>query len=94
MEITLAIAGDSMVADSLGQVLYQKESDEEGGMSQTHSVTTFSTQRQSRVINLTFHLVTFASDVFYLGLGVIVEIDKKAATNILLGVVSSFTWLG
>lgn len=78
--------------DVLG-LTFLKESDEEGGMSQTHSVTSYSTQRQSRVVNLTFHLVTFASDVFYLGPGVIVEIDKKAATNILLGVVSSFTWL-
>jgi len=77
--------------DVLG-LTFLRESEEEGGMSRIHSVTSFSTQRQSRVVNLTFHLVTVAADAFYLGPGVIVEIDKKAATNLLLGVASSFTW--
>lgn len=78
--------------DVLG-LTFLRESDQGGGMSRIHSVTSFSTQRESRIVNLTFHLVTVAPDVFYLGPGVIVEIDKKAATDLLLGVVSSFTWL-
>jgi hypothetical protein len=82
----------SSFVDVLG-VTFLREHDWEGGMSRTHSVTSFSTQRQHIIVNLTFHLVTVAPDAFYLGPGVIVEIDKKAAADILLGVVSSFRWL-
>ncbi len=79
--------------DVLG-LTFLREHNEETGMNHTHSTTSFSTQRQHIVVNLTFHLVTVGPGAFYLGPGVIVEIDKKAATDILLGVVSSFTWLG
>jgi hypothetical protein len=76
--------------DVLG-LTFLRESDQEGGMSLTHSITSFSTQCQSVVVNLTYHLVTVASDAF--DPGAIVEIDRKSATDILLRVVSSFRWL-
>jgi hypothetical protein len=82
----------SSYVDVLG-LTFLREYGQEGGMSQTYSITSFSTQRQLRVVNLTSYLVTVAPDALDLGPGMIVEIDKKAATELLLGVVSSFTWL-
>jgi hypothetical protein len=72
---------------------FLRESGEEAGMSKYHQLLSYSTQRQSRVISLSFHLSTYAPEVFGLGPGVVVEIDRIAAKEILLGVVCSFTWL-
>lgn len=82
----------SSYVDVLG-LTFLRESGEDAAMHKFHLVTSFSVQRQSRVVHLTFHLDTYVAEVIYQGPGVIVEVDKKIATDTLLGVVSSFTWL-
>jgi hypothetical protein len=72
---------------------FLRESGEDGSMSRRHELLSFSTQRQSKVISLSFHLATYSPEVFGLGPGVLVQIDRAAAKEVLLGVVSSFTWL-
>ncbi len=78
--------------DVLG-LRFLRESGSEGGMSRWHELVSYSTARDSKVVTISFHLAIYAVEVFGLGPGQIVEVDREAAKNIILYVVSSFMWL-
>jgi hypothetical protein len=81
----------SKYIDVLG-LKFLRESGAEGGMSKRHELVSFSTARDSRVVTISFHLATYQAEVFGLGPGEVVEVDREAAKDILLYVISSFSW--
>jgi len=72
---------------------FLREIEQDAGMSRAHELLSYSTARNSQVVTIWFHLATTSPDVYGLGPGRIVEIDGEAAKEIVLYVVSSFTWL-
>ncbi|HLO14007.1 MAG TPA: toll/interleukin-1 receptor domain-containing protein [Anaerolineales bacterium] len=76
--------------DILG-LRFLKESGYESGMSHYHEMVRYTTSRQSKEVTPSFHLTTSAAEVF--GIGVVMEIVRTAAKEILSYVVSTFTWL-
>ncbi|MBN2116635.1 MAG: toll/interleukin-1 receptor domain-containing protein [Anaerolineales bacterium] len=88
----LPLINQSRYVDILG-LKFLRESGSEGGMSRWHELVSYSTARDSKVVTISFHLATYAVEVFGLGPGQIVEVDREAAKDIILYVVSSFMWL-
>ena len=74
-------------------LMFLKELEQDAGMSRAHELVSYSTARNSKVVTISFHLATTAPGVYGLGPGRIVEIDREVAKEIILYVVSSFTWL-
>ena len=76
--------------DILG-LRFLKERGSEGGMSKLYECTSYSTLRQNKVVTLSLNLITRVPGVFTPGEVTIV--DSTAQREILLNIVSSFTWL-